>query len=163
MRYCPLCRAELVKSYIDGIQRLCCPSPTCNYVFWDNPVPVVAAVVELNGAVVLARNKCWPPRYFGLITGFLERGETPEAAVLREVKEELGLQGKIESFIGYYSFMERNQLILAFHVTAQGEITMGEELAEVKLVPPEKLRPWPSGTGIALQDWLRQRIATGQP
>jgi hypothetical protein len=45
------------------------------------------------------------------------------------------------SFVGTYSFFQRNQLILAFHVRAKGEIALGDELAEVKLVLPEKLRP----------------------
>jgi NADH pyrophosphatase NudC (nudix superfamily) len=91
---------------------------------------------------------------YGLITGFLEKEETPEASVLREVKEELGLEGEIVGFVGNYSFFEKNQLILVFHVQARGKIVLGEELAEVKLVSPEKLRPWPIGTGPALRDWL---------
>ena len=77
--------------------------------------------------------------------------------MLREVKEELGLTGKIIGFIGHYSFFEMNQLILAYHVEVQGEIVLGEELAEFKMVPPEKLRPWAFGTGHAVKDWLKKR------
>ena len=50
-----------------------------------------------------------------------------------------------------------NQLILAYHVRAHGEIELGEELAGVKAVPPDKLRPWPLGTGRAVRDWLERR------
>ena len=78
--------------------------PSCGFVLWDNPTPVVAAIVEYNGAVVLVRNKAWTQKFFGLVTGFLEKGETPDAAVLREVKEELGLAGTTAEFIGNYSF-----------------------------------------------------------
>jgi NADH pyrophosphatase NudC (nudix superfamily) len=121
---------------------------------WDNPTPVVAAVVELGEAVVLVRQKGWPEKWHGIISGFLERDETPEAAILREVREELGLEAEMVGFIGYYIFFQLNQLILAFHVRAKGEITLGDELESFKLVPPDKLRPWALGTGPAVRDWL---------
>lgn len=148
---------------VDGKPHLKCPAQTCGYVFWDNPIPVVAAIVELQGNVILVRNKDWPPKLYGLVTGFLEKDETPEEGVLREVREELGLVGQVASFIGFYVFSEKNQLILAFHVRAAGEIVLGEELAEVRLILPERLRPWSFGTGPAVRDWLeRSKVANGK-
>ncbi len=159
MKYCPQCANELVIADVDGKPRKKCPSESCHYVFWNNPTPVIGAIVELNGNVVLVRNKQWPKKIFGLVTGFLEEGETPEAGILREVTEELGLNGKIVDFVGYYSFFQMNQLLLVFHVKTEGEIVMGEELAEIKPVHPEKLRPWRFGTGYAVEDWLKRRKA----
>jgi NAD+ diphosphatase len=155
--YCPLCRQELVTGHIGGRDRSVCPSDECDYVKWDNPIPVVAAIVELNGKIVLTRNKGWSERWYGLVAGFLECGETPEKAVLREIQEELGLAADIADFVGYYSFFERNQIILAFHVLAEGEITLGDELADAWLVEPEEVHPWKIGTGPALRDWLKGR------
>jgi NAD+ diphosphatase len=154
MRFCPQCGSELVTAAIDDVDRLHCSSSACDYVHWDNPIPVVAAIVEYENCVVLARNKSWPEGMFSIITGFLERGETPEQCAVREVKEELGLNGTVERFVGYYSFFEMNQLILAFHVSGTGMIKLGQELAEYKLVPKNKLKPWPFGTGHAVRDWL---------
>ena len=94
---------------------------------------------------------------FGLITGFLEKRETPESCILREVKEELSLKGEIVSFIGHYSFFEMNQVILAFHVRSRGKLHVGEELAEIKLVTPKELRSWSFGAGLAVQDWLQRQ------
>jgi NADH pyrophosphatase NudC (nudix superfamily) len=131
----------------------------CGYVFWDNPIPIVAAIVETEEKVILARNKEWPEKMFGLITGFLEKGEAPEAAVKREVKEELGLDSEVVELVGVYSFMERNQLIIAYHLSAAGEIKLGDELAEVKSIPIDKLKPWSFGTGHAVRDWLERRSA----
>ena len=159
MKYCPLCGKDLLSREIDGAVRLCCSSGECSYVYWDNPTPVVAAIVELDGSVVLVRNRLWPEGMFGLVTGFLERGETPDSAVIREVREELGLGGVIAGFVGYYSFFEMNQLILAFHVRATGSVALGEELSEVRYVSPDRLRPWPFGTGHAVKDWLERRTA----
>lgn len=153
--YCLKCGTELADREVDHIMRQACPA--CDYVFYDNPLPVVAAIVEHGGDVILARNKAWPISWYALVTGFLERGETAADAVLREVKEELNLAGEIVSFIGVYSFFEMNQVILAYHVRATGEIRLGEELVDYKRVPPEKLKPWPMGTGAAVRDWIAAR------
>lgn len=156
-KYCPCCGHELSVQQINGREYRACPEENCDYVFWDNPLPVVAAIVEHDHNVLLARNKLWPQKMYGLITGFLEKGESPENAVLREVKEELNLDAELVGMVGVYSFIQRNQLILAYHVTAQGEIRMNDELADVIAVPPEQLRPWPFGTGLAVKDWLKGR------
>lgn len=138
-----------------GLPRRACA--TCDYVHWDNPLPVLAAIVEHEGLIVLARGHGWDPKMFGVITGFLERGETPEQGVVREVKEELALDSLALELIGVYPFQRKNELILAYHVVAQGEIKLNEELAEVRLIAPEKLRPWDFGTGLAIRDWLHRR------
>jgi NAD+ diphosphatase len=159
MKFCPECGSPVAPREIDGRMREACTSEACPFVFWDNPVPVVAAIVEHEGEVILVRNVGWPEKMFGLVSGFLEKGETPDEGVLREVQEELGLAGSIARFVGYYSFTMRNQLLLVFHVTASGEVSVGEELQEIKKVLPEKIRPWPFGTGPAVRDWLlRQGI-----
>lgn len=156
-RHCLRCGAELVsKETADG-SRLACPAEGCGWVFYDNPLPVVAAIVEHEGEVLLVRQRGWPESWYGLVTGFLEKGETPEAGVLRELKEELGLEGEIASLVGAYAFEQRNELIVAYHVRARGEVQLGEELEAFKRVSIEKLRPWPFGTGHAVRDWLARR------
>ncbi len=155
--YCPQCGSPLETAEIDGQSRRRCGAAGCAYVFWNNPVPVVAAIVEVDGAVILARNKRWPEKMYGLITGFLESGETPDEAVLREVREELGLDATVAHFVGNYAFFEMNQLIVAYHVPARGDIVVGAELADIKRVPVERLKPWTIGTGPAVRDWLAAR------
>ena len=139
----------------ERVRRRC--SAECGYIYYGNPIPVVAALVEQEGQVLLVRSHGWPEKFYGLVTGFLEANETPESGVLRELKEELGLSGNIESLIGVYSFAARNELIIAYHVRAEGEVVLGLELAAYKRVPLDKLRPWPMGTGLAVQDFLARR------
>jgi hypothetical protein len=74
-QFCPLCRAPRRCAGSD-LPRLACGAG-CGFVHWDNPAPVLAALVEYQGRVVLARNRAWAAGAFGLITGFLERGEDP--------------------------------------------------------------------------------------
>ena len=122
MKFCPRCAAPLRLHTTEGRDRLQCSTDSCDYVFYDNPIPVVAALVEHGQTVLLVRGKGWPEKWYGLVTGFLEKGESPEEGVLREVREELGLRGEVISFIGAYPFAEMNQVILAYHVRAHGEI-----------------------------------------
>ena len=158
-RYCPQCGGELVLREAGGLERPTCLAEGCGLVLWDNPVPVVAALVELEGRIVLARNVAWPENAFGLVTGFLERDETPAQAVAREVAEELGLTATAVSLIGLYPFTQKNQLLIAYHVVAQGRIVLNEELAEVRLIEPGRLKAWDFGTGFAVADWLLARVA----
>lgn len=153
--HCLRCGVALVDRHDGERTRRTCPA--CGWVFYDNPLPVVAAIVEHEGAVILVRNHGWPEKMFALVTGFLERDETPEAGVLREVREELGLEGEVVSLIGVYDFTMRNELIVAFHVRATGTIVLGAELADHRRVAKEKLRPWPLGTGLAVRDWLARQ------
>lgn len=153
--YCPRCAAQLTDAPHSGRIRRACPA--CGWVHWDNPTPVVAAVIEYDGKVLLARNCAWPPKMFALVTGFLERDESPAAAIAREVHEETALVARGCDLIGVYDFALRNQVIIAFHVPAEGTIALSEELAEFRLVEPARLRPWRLGTGLAVADWLRAR------
>ena len=154
-RFCPLCATPLARRIAGERERNVCPS--CAWVHWDNPAPVVAAVIEYEGRVLLARNAAWPAKMFALVTGFLERDESPQAAVAREVKEETNLDTRASSLIGVYDFARKNELIIAFHVLAEGEVRLSEELVDYRLIEPAKLRPWPAATGLALADWMRGR------
>jgi len=154
-RFCPVCASPLARRVAGERERDACTA--CDWVHWDNPTPVVAAVIEYEGRVLLARNREWPEKMFALVTGFLERDESPSAAIRREVKEETDLEAGEVQLIGVYEFARMNQVIIAYHVPARGVVTLGEELADYRLVEPARLRPWPQGTGQALADWMRAR------
>jgi NAD+ diphosphatase len=156
-QYCPMCRTPLVPRVHGGRERLACAA--CDFVHWRNPVPVVAAIVERAGRVVLVRSLGRPPTWYGLVAGFLESGETPEQAVVREVVEELGIEALRGAFIGSYPFERLNQIIFVYHVLGgAGTIRLAaDELADYREIPIEKLKPWPQGTGPGLRDWLATR------
>jgi NAD+ diphosphatase len=163
-KYCPQCAKPLELALHGEMQRIACPDRSCGFVLWDNPVPVVAAIVEHEGEIILARNAAWPPKMFALITGFLEKNDPhPESGVLREVEEELGLKGRIGEFIGFYPFERMNQIIIAYHVIAEGTVNLGEELIEWKKLPLDKIKPWPAGTGYAVRDLQIRRGFTPPP
>ena len=157
--YCPICATPLSKQQVNGENRRACANPSCDYVEWNNPTPVLAAIAQTGNNVVLVQAIGWPKDWFGLVTGFHESGETAEEGVVREVKEELGLGCQVESLVGVYSFFQLNQVIIAYHVLLdKGDVTLDKtELVNYKKIPIKKLQPWPSGTGKAVQDWLKTK------
>ncbi|MDQ6629899.1 MAG: NUDIX domain-containing protein [Pseudomonadota bacterium] len=160
--FCVNCatRLEPITLEEDGGAKTRLRCPACGWTHWNNPTPVLAAVIELTdrgGHVLLARNAAWPGKFFGLITGFMEAGETPEAGIAREVFEETSLTVESTSLIGVYEFLRMNQVIIAYHVAARGEVVLSAELIDHRVLAPDQIRCWPAGTGTALADWLRSR------
>ena len=161
-RFCPTCATALqpIEQLEDGGLKVRLRCPACQWTHWNNPTPVLAAVIECadrGGQVLLARNAAWSGRMFALITGFMEAGETPEEGISREVAEETSLEVLSLDLIGVYDFQRMNQVIIAYHALARGEVRLSPELAEYKLFEPADLVCWPAGTGYALADWLRRR------
>ncbi|WP_425258261.1 NUDIX domain-containing protein [Rubrivivax sp. RP6-9] len=161
-RFCLHCGTALalLTSDEDGGPKARLRCPSCGWTHWNNPTPVLAAVIECadrDGQLLLARNAAWPGRMFALITGFMEAGETPEEGIAREIGEETALQVDALQLIGVYDFQRMNQLIVAYHAVAHGEVRLSPELAEYKLFAPADVRCWRAGTGYALADWLRSR------
>ena len=161
-RFCPQCATPLewLPAMEDGgsKERLRCIG--CGFTHWNNPTPVLAAVIECadrDGRLLLAKNAAWKGNMFALITGFMEAGESPEQGIAREVAEETALQVDALKLVGVYDFQRMNQVIIAYHALAHGEVKLSPELADYKLFELPDLRCWPAGTGMALADWLRSR------
>ena len=160
--FCPQCatRLQAVSMDEDSGEKVRPRCPSCGWTHWNNPVPVLAAVIELadrDGQLLLARNAAWPGKMFGLITGFMEAAESPKEGIAREVGEETSLQVDALNLIGVYDFQRMNQVIIAYHAVARGEISLSPELAEYRLLRPQDAKCWRAGTGYALADWLTTR------
>ncbi|MEO7243882.1 MAG: NUDIX hydrolase [Rubrivivax sp.] len=161
-RWCPQCATGLqsIVAAEDGGDKARLRCPACGWTHWNNPTPVLAAIVECvdqDGRILLARNAAWTHRMFALITGFMEAGESPEEGIAREVREETALETESLTLVGVHDFQRMNQLIVTYHVKARGDVRLSPELAEYKLFAPADIRCWRAGTGLALAQWLRGR------
>ena len=156
-QYCPMCATELqlISMEEDGGPKERMRCVVCQWTHWNNPTPVLAGIVQYRGQILLARNAAWTGRRFALITGFMEAGETPEEGIKREIAEETNLKVSALKLIGVYDFQRMNQVIIAYHAVADGEVRLSPELAEYKLYNYEDIICWPAGTGYAMGDWLR--------
>ncbi|MCG8611189.1 MAG: NUDIX domain-containing protein [Pseudomonadales bacterium] len=154
MKYCPKCATPLTSKPLDGQTRQLCPAEQCGFVYWNNPTPVVAAVIEIEQKALLVHNVSWPAKMFALVSGFLEANEDPRDAVIREIQEETNLQTHTAELLGVYPFQIMNQVIIAYRTECSGEIQLNEELDDHKLLEFNAVKTWEFGTGLALKDWL---------
>lgn len=86
-RFCARCgqRSDVAQS---GWQRIC---PACRAHHFPRTDPVVIMLITHGNSVLMGRSPGWPEGMFSLLAGFVEPGETLEAAVRREVLEEAGI------------------------------------------------------------------------
>ena len=86
--YCATCGAPS-NMVMAGWQRNC---PACNRSHFPRTDPVVIMLVTHGNKVLMGRSHAWPEGMYSLLAGFVEPGETLEAAVRREVFEESGIR-----------------------------------------------------------------------
>ena len=78
--------------------------------------PAVICLVHDGGdRAVLARQAVWPERMFSLLAGFVEAGESFEACVVREIREEIGLTVRDVRYLGSQPWPFPRSLMIGFH------------------------------------------------
>lgn len=103
---------------------------SCNVTYFRNAKPGASVLPIKDGKVLLARRAHEPQKgAYDIIGGFMEADELPEAAAIREAKEETGLDIRITSLLGMYvdRYGEDGDYTLNIHYI--GEIVGGEEKA----------------------------------
>ncbi|MEW6050140.1 MAG: NUDIX hydrolase [Candidatus Zixiibacteriota bacterium] len=139
-RYCPLCSGTLVEAVIDGHHRLKCSSDTCDYVFYQNPVPAAGAIIVKDDSILLVK-RAHPPRigWWCIPAGFMEWDEHPTQTAVRELDEETGLKVRLTSFFEVYSGSDDPRanalLILYLAEVVGGEMHASDDALEVRYFP----------------------------
>ena len=102
---------------------------------WEKPSLAVDAIVIDNNKILLIRRGKEP--WKGMLAfpgGFVEQGEDPEVAVIRELKEECGLDGVVEKLVCVKGDPNRDPrghvVSIAYLVTAQGMPLAGDDAAD---------------------------------
>src|SRR5262245_40035851 len=100
--YCPKCAGPLLVRFTEGRDRQVCSK--CEFIFYQNPVPAAAVIVQREAEILLVQRK-FEPRIgdWSLPAGFIEWGESAEESAVREAKEETGLDIAVRSLYGVYA------------------------------------------------------------
>ena len=137
--YCPICAEAIERA--DG--RVDCRA--CGFVAYANSVPGVEAVcIDERGRVLLGRRAFDPGKgLWDLPGGFLHEDELPLDGLLREVREETGLEIEPRDLLGFWlePYDGRVVLCLAWTARAAGEGRAADDLVELRWFAPDELPP----------------------
>lgn len=109
-QFCSRCGTKTIKK--PGERGKECPD--CGELFYPRISPAIIVLIKKDHEVLLARSPNFPPGLYSLIAGFIEPGETAEAAVAREVKEEVGINIKNITYFGTQAWPFPNSLMIGF-------------------------------------------------
>ena len=113
---------------------------------FKNPFPTVDIIIEVDGGIVLIERKN-PPHGWAIPGGFVDYGETVEAAAVREAKEETGLDVTLIRLLGVYSDPARDPrshtISTVFVGSASGQPEADDDAADA---------------GVFTEDTLPERI-----
>jgi ADP-ribose pyrophosphatase YjhB (NUDIX family) len=154
-RHCQHCGAVLATLTFDGKTREQCER--CGAIAWRNPTPVGMALIEQEGRLVLIRRLADPlAGYWAPPAGYVETGESVPEAVVREAREETGLEIALDGLLDVYSRADVNVLIVAYraHVIG-GVLAAGDDAIEAGLFAPGELpQEPPPSNGVAIDEWF---------
>lgn len=157
--YCPHCKNNLSYKIIDNEQVKACLK--CNFIFWNNPKPVVSILTYKNKKVLMLQRSREPLKdYWVLPGGFIRYDETAGEAIKREVKEETGLEIVIAGIVGIYRIDNDPRGIhvdIIFHGKTSGNLKLGNEDKKWRYFSPKNL---PNNIAYkhreAINDWYKK-------
>ena len=168
-RFCPNCGSE-TEVAMSGWQRGC---PACGRSHFPRTDPVVIMLVTHGNSVLLGRSPGWPQGMFSLLAGFVEPGETLEAAVRREVFEETGVRVGPVGYLASQPWAFPASLMCGMRAEAVStEITVDpaeietalwvtrEDLADVFAGQHPEIKPARAGAiaHFLMENWLADRL-----
>ena len=146
-QYCSRCGAKTAQKH--GERGKECPD--CGELFYPRISPAVIVLIRKGHEVLMARSPNFMPGLYGLIAGFVEPGESAEAAVIREIREEVGIEVRNITYFGTQAWPFPNSLMIGF--TAEydsGDIQPdGFEIEDAKWFSVENLPVLPGKISIA--------------
>jgi NAD+ diphosphatase len=125
--------------------------PQCGLLHFPRLAPAIIVLVERGNQLLLARSHHFQSGMFSVLAGFVEPGESLEEAVVREVKEEVGIDVKDIRYFGSQPWPFPHSLMIGFKAAyAGGEISVqDEEIREAGWFTVDNLPHIPGKISIA--------------
>lgn len=118
---------------------------------------VICLVHDGNDRVLLARQPMWPERRFSVLAGFVEAGESLESCVVREIREEVGVDVRDVRYLGSQPWPFPRSLMIGFAAVADPEQPLrfqDGEIAEARWFDRAEVR-----TALDAGDWASTKEA----
>jgi NAD+ diphosphatase len=133
--------------------------PACEQLAFPRVSPAVIVLVTRGHEALLARGRRFPEPMYSCVAGFVDPGESLEEAVVREVREEVGIDVRDVRYFGSQPWPFPHQLMVGFTAEWEGgEIVVDEEeLVDAAWFAPDALPLVPPPLSIArrlVDAWL---------
>ena len=133
--------------------------PACRVDFFPRVAPATITLIEDGPRVLMTRQPRFPPGMYGLVAGFVDPGESLEACVVREVREETGLEVSDIVYFGSQPWPFPHQIMIGFTARyAGGELRVDtEELEDARWFHRDAMPTLPPPISIArklVDAWL---------
>ncbi len=119
-RFCGVCGSP--NKIAEGGHQRACSNPDCGAVHFPRTDPAIIMLVSSAGKCLLGRQAIWPERMYSVLAGFVEPGESAEAAVMREAFEEAGVRVKNINYHSSQPWPFPCSLMLGFTAEAEEEL-----------------------------------------
>ncbi|MBD1929402.1 NAD(+) diphosphatase [Trichocoleus sp. FACHB-90] len=153
-QYCGQCATPTTQLPNERAKRC----PKCGLVNYPRLSPAVIVLISRREEILLARASRFPAGMYGLIAGFVEPGESLEETIVREVREEVGIEVKDIRYFGSQPWPFPNSLMIGFTaIYASGDIVIDpQELEDAAWFSKDNLPLIPPKLSIArkLLDWF---------
>jgi len=159
--HCPKCGGKLQYQQVVERQRLVCQN--CGYVYYENPIVGVAAIVIQDGKLLLGKRSAGStcPGLWCIPCGYVEYEEDVYDAVRREFHEETGLHIEVEKvFTALSNFHNPNVHTVGIWFIARavgGQLQAGDDIAEVGYFELDKLPPLAFPTDVQVIELLKKQ------
>ena len=130
-RHCGVCGARTAARTAGHSLR--CTAVDCQTEFFPRIDPAVIVAVSDGPHVLLGRQASWPKGRYSTLAGFVEVGESLEDTVIREVREEAGVQCYEPRYFASQAWPFPSSLMLGFHASAaHAPVTLDGELEDAR-------------------------------
>jgi NAD+ diphosphatase len=146
-QYCGHCATPTVQIDYERAKRC----PKCGLVNYPRIAPAIIVLISRGEEILLARAPRFPEGMYSVLAGFVEPGESLEATLRREVKEEVGVDVQDIRYFGSQPWPFPHSLMIGFTATyAGGEIVPEpEEIVDAGWFHKDQLPAIPPKPSIA--------------
>jgi ADP-ribose pyrophosphatase YjhB (NUDIX family) len=159
MNFCSACGQPVTLQIPDGdhLPRHVCTS--CGTIHYQNPRIIAGCVIDVDGRILLCKRAIEPRRgYWTIPAGFMENGESVQAAAAREAMEEALANVKIGSLLAIVNVLRAHQVHIMFRARLQHpDFGIGPESLETGLYEESEI-PWPDIAFLSVEFALRRYL-----
>jgi NAD+ diphosphatase len=163
-RFCGSCGAPMQQ--LVGQWAMQCAQ--CQLQHYPRLSPSMIVLVTRGDEILLARGARFASGVYSTLAGFVEAGESVEQCVVREVREEVGLEVRNLQYLASQGWPFPHSLMLGYHAEyAAGEIVMQpEEIEDARWFALSDLPPLPAQRSIArylIDLYVARRLGHAEP